>query len=63
MRCSETWGTLHVQMSHRFRWFIAHPHSLVRATSGRFLLAKTTFRVGLANESQWLQPILVLTVR
>ena len=44
---------------------IAHPHILVRATSERFLPAGATFRVGLASENHWLQPILdqVLNVR
>ena len=30
---------------------IAHPHLLVRGTNERFLLARSTFRVGLASES------------
>jgi hypothetical protein len=42
---------------------IAHPHLLVRASSERFLPARDTFRVELANESHWLQPVLVLSVR
>ena len=40
---------------------IAHPHLLVQATSERFLPAGSTFRHGLASESHWLQPVLVLT--
>ena len=41
---------------------VAHPHLLVRATSERFLPARGTFRVRLASESHWLQPVLVLTI-
>ena len=37
-------------MTHRF---IVHPHTLVQATSERFLLAVATFRVRLASESHW----------
>jgi hypothetical protein len=40
----------------------AHVHLLVRATSEQFLPAEATFRVGLASDSQWLQPMLVLAV-
>jgi hypothetical protein len=40
----------------------AHPHLLVRAITERFLPTGGTFRVGLASESHWLQPLLVLTV-
>ena len=39
---------------------VAHPHLLVRVTSERFLPAGSTFRHGLAGESHWLQPMLVL---
>jgi hypothetical protein len=38
------------------------PHMLVLATSERFLPAGGTFRVILASESHWLQPVLVLSV-
>jgi hypothetical protein len=41
---------------------IAHAHLLVQARSERFLLARATFRVGLAGESHWMQPMLVLTI-
>jgi hypothetical protein len=41
---------------------IAHPHLLLRATCEQFLQARATSRVGLASESHWLQPVLVLTV-
>ena len=41
---------------------IAHPHKLVRATNEQFPPAGTTFRVDLASESHWLQPVLVFTV-
>ena len=41
---------------------IAHLHLLVWATNERFLLAWATFRDGLARESHWLQPMLVLTI-
>ena len=43
-------------------FIIAHPHLLVLATNERFLPAGATFIFGLANENQWLQPVLVLTV-
>jgi hypothetical protein len=42
---------------------IPSPHMLVLATSEQFLLARGTFRVILASESHWLQPMLVLSVR
>ena len=42
---------------------LAHPHLLVRATNNRFLLARATFRSVLASERNWLQAVLVLTVR
>ena len=48
-------STLHIA-------FIHFPHLLVRATSEWFLPVGGTFRVILANESHWLQPMLVLTV-
>ena len=38
----------------RVVYLIAHPHLLVRATNEQFLLARATFRVGLANESHWM---------
>ena len=41
---------------------IAHPHLLVRATNVWVFSARANFRVGLANESHWLQPMLVFTV-
>ena len=41
---------------------IPSPHLLVLATSERFLPAGGTFRAILANESHWLQPVLVLSV-
>jgi hypothetical protein len=41
---------------------IYSPHLLVWATSERFLPAEGTFRVILASESHWLQPVLVLSV-
>ena len=41
---------------------ITHPQLLVWVASERFLLAWATFRAGLASESHWLQPMLVLTV-
>ena len=41
---------------------IAHSHLLVRAISERFLPAWVAFRVGLTNESHWLQLVLVYTV-
>ena len=41
---------------------IAHPHLLVRATSEPFLLVRATFKNVLANESHWLQQVLVRTV-
>jgi hypothetical protein len=41
---------------------IAHTHVLVRATNERFLPVGGNFRVGLASESHWLQPVLVLTI-
>ena len=43
--------------------YIARPQLLVRATIERFPPARATFRSVLASESQWLQPLLVLTVR
>jgi len=49
-------------MSLRFGEFIHSPHLLVQATSERFLPAGGTFRVILANESHWLQPMLVLFI-
>jgi hypothetical protein len=42
-----------------FIFLIAHLHLVVWATSERFPQVKATFRVGLANESHWLQPVLV----
>ena len=45
------------------RTIIVRPHLLVRVTSERFPPARVTFRSVLANESHWLQPLLVLTVR
>jgi hypothetical protein len=36
---------------------------MVLATSERFLPAGDTYRVILASESHWLQPVLVLSVR
>ena len=42
---------------------IARPHFLVRATINWFPPARATFRSVLSNERQWLQPLLVLTVR
>ena len=41
---------------------IPHPHLLVRGTNEWFLPTGATFRVGLASESHWLQPVLVHTV-
>ena len=41
---------------------IHSPHMLVWATSERFLLAWGTFRTILANESHWLQQVLVSSV-
>ena len=41
---------------------IPSPHLLVLATSERFLLAGGTFRTILANESHWLQQVLVFSV-
>ena len=41
--------------------FIAHPHLLVLATSEWFLLARATFKIGLASDNHLLQPVLVLT--
>ena len=41
---------------------IHSPHLLVRATSERFLPAGGIFRASLANESHWLQSVLVLSV-
>ena len=41
---------------------IAHPHLLVWATSEWFLTAGATFRVGLACEGHWMQPMMVLIV-
>ena len=42
---------------------IVHPHLLVRVTSERDSYQQGIFlRVGLASESHWLQPMLVLTV-
>jgi hypothetical protein len=38
------------------------PHLLVLATSEQFLPVGGTFRVILASESHWLQPVLVLSV-
>jgi hypothetical protein len=42
---------------------IPSPHMLVANTNERFLPASDTFRVILASESHWLQPLLVLFVR
>jgi hypothetical protein len=42
--------------------YIFSSHMLVLATNERFLPARDTFRVILASESHWLQPILVLYV-
>ena len=41
---------------------IHSPHLLVRVTSERFLSAWGIFRVILASESHWLQPVLVFSV-
>ena len=41
---------------------IAHPRLPVRAINERFLPVWVIFRVGLANESHWLQSVLLLTV-
>ena len=41
---------------------IAHPLLLVQVTSERFLPTWVAFKVGLASESHWLQPVLVFTV-
>jgi hypothetical protein len=46
-------------LNHRL---IPSPHMLVLATSNRFLSAWDTFRVILASESHWLQPMLLLSV-
>jgi hypothetical protein len=51
-----------VAMNRENQPLIAHPHLLVQATSERFLPAWGTFRVGLASESHWLQPVLILTI-
>ena len=40
---------------------IAHPLLMMRATNERFLPARAIFKLGLASESHWLQPVLVLT--
>jgi hypothetical protein len=42
---------------------IAHAHLLMRATNERFLPVGGSFRVGLASESHWLRPMLVLTIQ
>jgi hypothetical protein len=41
---------------------LAHPRLLVWGISERFLSTGGTFEVGSASESQWLQPMVVLTV-
>ena len=51
------------RLLHKAPSLIAHPHLLVRAINERFLPSRNTFRNVLASESQWLQPVLVLTVR
>jgi hypothetical protein len=43
-------------------FLLPSPHLLVLATSERFLPTWDTFRAILANESHWLQPVLVLSV-
>ena len=43
-------------------WVIPSSHLLLMVTSERFLPAGDTFRVILASESHWLQPMLVLSV-
>ena len=57
--------SVRVEVWIRASWclLIAHPHLLVRATIEQFPPSRATFRSVLANESQWLQPLLVLTVR
>ena len=55
-----TYTSIYNHMKTQF--FEAHPHLMVRATSERFLPPGATFRVGLASESRWLQPVMVLTV-
>ena len=45
-----------------FSVIIPSPHLLVMAISERFLPAGDIFRAILANESHWLQPVLVLSV-
>ena len=50
-------------MFYRTKFRLIHsPHLMVRATSERFLPTGGTFRAILANESHWLQPMLVLSV-
>ena len=41
---------------------IAHPQLLVQVIYKHLLPAWGTFRIGLASESHWLQPVLVLTI-
>ena len=70
---SNNYTTKYAILCHQFRLscsilivkhgIIANPHLLVRATSERFPPARATFRSVLANKSQQLQPLLVLTVR
>jgi hypothetical protein len=44
-------------------WLIHSPHMLVHATSERFLPVGGIFRVILASESHWLQPMLILFIQ
>ena len=50
------------KMGKRFMRLIHSPHLLVRTNSERFLLAEGIFKTILANESHWLQLVLVLSV-
>ena len=42
---------------------IVHPHIPVQGTNEQFLQAGATFSLGLASESHWLQPVMILTVQ
>ena len=68
-RCIGTAGCLHYNRG-SFTHFLGNtlglsqipsPHLLVLATSERFLSTRGSFRVILASESHWLQPVLVLS--
>ena len=51
------WSLVVLAMRTQGASLITHSHLLVQTTNEQFLLAWAAFRVGLANESQWLQPM------